>query len=336
MRGERDGRDAADWRVVLITTGGTIESVGRGPLDLDGYMFTGLRIPPQKLLDDLRTFLPDAEIELAPLPPTPSPDVTSRDWFALRERVLECNDGSNVHVITHGTNTLEETALFLDLTLPVTRPVVLTGAMRPASALGSDGLFNLVAAVRVALDEDSAGRGVLVVMGAAVHAAAHVTKHASDRLEAFASPSNGPVGRIRAEGRVLFHSKPLPRNPVEIPIGVSTLPRVDVVLAHADADAAHIDASVHHGALGLVVAGTGSGFPTARQRKALERASSSGVWVCRAARGSSANADTSPAFPGWLAAGSARPWQARIVLGVCLAAGVSIERCQDLLNEIGS
>ena len=322
--------------MLLLTTGGTIEAVGDGPLDLDGYMFTGLRVRPDDLLDGVRSVLPGIPIALEVLASIPSPDVTSQHWLELRRAILARGLSADAIVVTHGTNTLEETALFLDLTLGVDSLVVLTGAMRPASAVGSDGVTNLVAAVRVASDPRSHGRGVLVVVGRDIHAAGRVTKHASDVFEAFSAVSGGPLGRVGYDGGVRFHGAACPRDVVALPEDLGALPRVDVVLAHSEADGVHIAASVANGAQGIVLAGTGGGFPTVRQRAALEVARERGVWVCRAGRGAAANADANHAFPGWLAAGVMRPWQARVVLAVCLAAQVEPVRCQAILDELGS
>jgi L-asparaginase len=322
--------------VMLLTTGGTIEAVGDGPLDLDGYMFTGMRVPAEQLLADVRDALPDVSIAFAPLATIPSPDVTSEHWLALRDAIVGRGSEAASFVVTHGTNTLEETALFLDLTLSAPATVVLTGAMRPAGAIGADGPANLVAAVRVAREPASRGRGVLVVLGGTVHAASRVTKHASDTIESFSSPGTGPVARVGLDGRVRFHAPPAGRDTVELPEGLTRLPRVDVVVAHSESDGAHAVASVEHGARGIVLAGTGGGFPSEQQRSALEAAREQGVWVCRAGRGAAATADANRAFPGWLAAGTMRPWQARVVLAVCLAGGVAPERCQALLDRHGS
>jgi len=333
-RGVARGDQAAS--VSLLTTGGTIEAVGDGPLDLDGYMFTGLRVAPAELVDGIDVLSLGVALTIEPLQTIPSPDITSRDWLRIRQEVLERLPHRDAIVVTHGTNTLEETALFLALTVPSRIPIVLTGAMRPARSIGSDGQANLVAALRVAATPESADRGVLVVMDDVIHDARRVTKERSDSISAFTSPGHGPVGRVGSDGRVRFHGAPCPPTLIPIPDGLQHLPRVDVVSSHADADGVHIEASVLAGAKGIVLSGTGSGHPTAAQREAMDAARESGVMVCRAARGGRSNADASANFSGWTAAGSLRPWQARIVVAVCLAAGMEVAGCEQVLQGLGT
>lgn len=334
-RGSATQRDDAP-RVLLVTTGGTIEALGRDQLDFDGYMGTGRSVDPGELLAGLIGSGLETHVELLRMGNIPSPALTSSHWLRLLRELRRRAESCDGIVVTHGTNVLEETAIFLDLTLDVEIPVVLTGAMRPFSAVGYDGTANLVAGVRVAADSTSRGRGVLVVLGNTIHAARRVTKTASDALDAFTSPSGGPVGRIGLDGTIRYYSHFAQSSRVlKISDELDALPRVDVVLSHVDADGMLVRASVANGAKGIVLAGSGAGFPSADQWSALDEAQASGVVVCRTGRGAGAKADRNEVLEGWLAAGSLRPWQARSALAVCLAAGLGPAECQLVLDEYG-
>ncbi len=179
-------------RIALIATGGTIDSLGTDRLDLAFYTETGRRLAGGDLLRSLPEVATIAEVEEVPYPRTPSYALTPDDWMALGALVQRTVDqGFDGVVITHGTNTLEETAFFLHLMVRSDKPVVLTGAMRPANGLGSDGAFNLLRAISVAAAPSSAGLGCVVVMDGTIHAARHVTKTATFRLE-----PEGPATKV--------------------------------------------------------------------------------------------------------------------------------------------
>lgn len=317
-------------RIVVVTTGGTIEAIGHGPDDLSTYMTTGRTVAPETLVPDLA----GVEATHHRFGGIPSPSVTSRDWRRLLAEVERLAVGADGIVITHGTNTLEETALFLALTWPHPVPLVLTGAMRPASARSSDGPGNLVDALRVAASSAAAGRGALVVFAGRVHEASSVTKDRADHLDAFASPGRGPVGIVADDGSIRFGHPGRPRPaPVRL-ASDAALPRVEVVVSHADADGVSVDAVVAAGARGIVVAGTGNGFPTQSQHEALDRAHANGVTIVRASRCGEAMTRPHPSFPGWLAGGGLRAWQARTVVAVGLAAGQDADRLQATIDDL--
>jgi L-asparaginase len=316
-------------RVAVVTTGGTIDSVGADRLDLAAYLETGRRLEPGELLasiaPELATIVRVTEVPFRRLR---AHAMTDTDLADLRDVVagLLARDEADGIVVTHGTNTLEETAWLLHLVLATDAPVVLTGAMRPASGLSGDGPLNLVEAVRVAASPGARGLGVLVVMDDTIHGARDVTKSNTLRVSAFADGASGPVGRVDGDGRVVITHRPARGTSVHgayAAVDLRTLPRVDVLTSHQGADGALVDAAVAAGARGIVSAGTGAGYPTPGEVAALERASATGVVVCQASRVGAGRVPLVPSLVarGWLAADDLVPWKARILLRLALAAG---------------
>jgi L-asparaginase len=303
--------------VVILGTGGTIAGVAASAGDELTYRSAQLGV------DALVTGVP----ELAELPleteqvaQVDSKDMTHAIWQALAARVafhLAREEVAGV-VITHGTDTMEETAYLLHRLLAPAKPVVLTGAMRPASSRLADGPRNLADAVALARDSASGAHGVLVVMGAAVHGAADVRKLHANRVDAFGSGDVGPLARFEQGG---LHR--LRGWPSGLPLGIETIgsdpagwPAVEIVTSHAGASGALVDALVRDGVGGIVVAATGNGGVHAQLEQALERAAAAGVRVVRATRcgeGAILEPDGPPnrALP---SAGALTPAKARVEL----------------------
>jgi L-asparaginase len=312
-------------RVALIFTGGTIDSVGVDRLDLAWYIEAGKRLADGELVERVPELASIADVTEVPFRRLTSQSITDRDLFdlvALIHRLFDENAADGV-VITHGTNTLEETAYFLHLVLKRTKPVVIIGSMRPSSALSADGYLNLLNGVRVAASPEAAGLGVLVVLNDTIHSARDVTKTATYRVETFQGRDLGPLGYADNDGRVLFYHRPVRRHTTETEFdvaGLEALPRVDVVVTHLGADGSLIDASVAAGAKGIVNAGTGAGRPTPGEEAALVRASEAGTFVVQSTRVGSGRTVSSPGLrrKGWSAADNLQPWKARILLALGL------------------
>jgi L-asparaginase len=248
-------------------------------------------------------------------------------------------DAADGVVITHGTNTLEETAYFLNLTLKSDRAVVLVGAMRPASGLSADGDLNLVNGIRVAAAADSRGRGVLVLLNDTIHAARAVTKTATLRLETFRAPDLGPLGYADTDGRVRYYLSPTRAHTLDTPFDIrqlEQLPRVDVVISYVDADGAMLDAAVGAGARGIVSAGTGGGRVTPLEEAAFDRARGRGVVICQSSRVGSGRVVRSPGLErrGIVAADNLQPWKARILLALALTQTADAEAIQTLFDTL--
>jgi L-asparaginase len=279
-------------RIAVIGTGGTISSLGASSLDVLDYPDFGQKLSCEALLDRF----PESRLVAEPIPLTfrqvGSTEIGPEEWVELRETIhrIARNDPPVAgFVIPHGTATLEETAFFLNLTLAVAQPVVLVGAQRPASALGSDAGMNLVNALRVAGSPEARGKGVLAVLNDEIHTARDVVKTSTYRLQTFRSFDFGALGHVDGDG-VHFYRRPLRKHMPDTQFAASdlrALPRVDIVYSYAGADGALVDAAAAAGARGIVSAGFAPGSPTPRQRTAFERAAKSGVVIVQCSRAAS-------------------------------------------------
>lgn len=280
-------------RIAVIGTGGTISSLGSSSLDVLDYPDFGQKLTAEALLDRV----PETRLVAEPVPVTfrqvGSTDIGPKDWVELRaliHRFAHDEPGLAGFVIPHGTATLEETAFFLNLTLAVAHPVVLVGAQRPASALGTDAGMNLVNALRVAGSPEARGKGVLVLLNDEINAARDVVKTSTYRVQTFRSLDFGALGHVDGDG-VHFYRAPLGAHMPDGPFAAldlaAALPRVDIVYSYAGADGALVEAAVAAGARGIVSAGFAPGSPTPAQRAALERAAQSGVVVVQCSRAAS-------------------------------------------------
>ncbi|HYH91760.1 MAG TPA: asparaginase [Candidatus Saccharimonadales bacterium] len=329
---------AARPRVALVFTGGTIDSVGVDRLDLAWYIEAGKRLDDGELVERVPELDRIAAVEEVPFRRLPSQSITDGDLADLVTTIHEIfeSDRADGVVITHGTNTLEETAYYLHLALKTDRPVVIVGSMRPSSAVSADGYLNLLNGVRVAADPASAGMGVLVVLNDTILGARDVTKTATYRVETFQGRDLGPLGYADNDGRVLFYHRPVRPHTTatEFQVGEAALPRVDVVVSYLGADATMIDAAVAAGAKGIVSAGTGAGRPTPAEDAALLRASEAGVVICQGTRVGSGRAVRSPGLVkrGWVASDNLQPWKARILLRFALATTSDVDEIQRMFD----
>ncbi len=305
--------------VAVLATGGTIAS--RQDAAKGGYV-------PAVSVDELISAVPAirkiARIHVEQISNIPSQDMNQDVWIrlALRVNTLLSRPEITGIVITHGTNTLEETAYFLDLTTNGTKPVILVGAQRPASDPDSDGPRNLLDAIRVALAPDAAGKGVLVVMNGQINAARDVTKANTSQVETFRSLEFGPLGLVDAE-RVRFYRSPMRGTSFQVKSGTQ-LPQVDIVMSYAGADGRLIRSLVDHsGPKGLVIAGLGLGTVPGPMFDAIREARSRGIAVAISTR-----VPTGRVFPLSAAKGSALALRQ---IGCVLADNLSPQKTRVLL-----
>ncbi|MEJ0018442.1 MAG: asparaginase [Acetobacteraceae bacterium] len=313
-------------KVAVIGTGGTISGVGRDRLDLYEYGTSGRFMHVDELIAGVPELARVAEVVAVRYKNVGSTEIGPADWLTLVKLIDEtvaADPAIAGIVVTHGTATLEETAYFLNLTVRVPVPVVVVGAMRPSSALGADGGMNLLNGVRVAASPQARGMGVMVVLNDEINAARDVAKTSNYRLNTFISRDFGILGSTDGDA-VTFYRKSLRRGAPDTEFdvaGLATLPRVDIVLAYAGADAALVEAAVAAGAKGIISSGLPSGSATPAQKDALKRAVQSGVVVVQSSRsGSGRVIDDKVALraAGFLAADSLTPQKARILLMVAL------------------
>ena len=324
-------------RVVVLATGGTIAGSSGDPASSAQYQ--AATVPVSQLVQAVPALADVARVEAEQVAQVDSKDMTFGLWQQLAERVGYWSTQPDVAgiVITHGTDTLEETAMFLHLTQACPVPVVITAAMRPATSLSADGPLNLLDAVRVAASADARGKGVLVVLNQQIHAARDVTKAHTSAVDAFVSPNTGPLGYVQ-DAYIRFTRSPARREIELLPVP-SAWPMVEIVVSHAQPGRVAIDALVSAGVKGLVVAATGNGSVHETLAAALADACGAGVAVVRSSRTGAGHVSIpsrpSPRAGMFVSAGDLNPWKARVLLLLALAAdpalGVDAGRLQALL-----
>ncbi|MGH9884296.1 MAG: asparaginase [bacterium] len=305
-------------RVHIVATGGTIASTnyysGRS-----GHVGVSDLVKAVPQLDSIAALSAEQFANIA------SSSMTPANWLQLSRTIsdtLHARPDLAGIVVTHGTDTMEETAYFLDLTIKDPRPVVVTGAMRPSDGIGIDGPANLYNAVRVAGSATARDRGVMILLNDEILAARDATKSNAVRPNAFSAPYRGDLGLAEPEG-IVFHRAP-GRHQVFDLSNVRDLPRVDISYTYSGADGADIDAFVAAGAKGIVVAAAGRGATTPAQRQAIERAMAKNVIVVVGTRAGSGTVPVgegvrgASASPSTIGTGDLNPQHARVLLMLAL------------------
>jgi L-asparaginase len=327
-------------RVALIITGGTIDSVGKDRLDLAWYIEAGKRLADGELLAQLPELKSIAEVQEIPFRRLPSHALVDKDWLDLVRTIHSIFDQDKADgiVITHGTNTIEETAYFLNLTLKTNKPVIVVGSMRPSSAISADGYLNVVNAVKVAADPNSRARGCLLVMNDSIYNGRDVTKNATYRVDAFQSRDLGPLGFADADGKIVYYHTPVKKHTLETEFDVrnaQSLPRVDIVVSYVNADGKMIDAAAAAGAKGIVSAGTGAGRPTPAEDEAFDKAyKEKGTIMCLCSRVAAGRVARSPGLAkrGFVAGDNLQPWKARLLLSLALTKTNNADEIQRMFD----
>jgi L-asparaginase len=270
-----------------------------------------------------------------------SQNMSDAVWLKLAQRLnaVLAEPGVDGVLITHGTDTLEETSYFLSLVTRSDKPVVMVGAMRPATALSADGPGNLYNAVAVVTDPGARGRGTMVCLNEVVHFARNVVKTDTTGVQTFQSPNRGPAGLVHT-GKVRWF-EPMDRkfgSASEFSVDtLQQLPRVDVIYAHANMSADLIDAAVKNGARGLVIAGVGDGNMTTPALEAVSLAVRQGVVVVRSTRLPQGvvlrNNEIDDDARGLVVAGELNPAKSRVLLQLALTRTVDPVRIQQIFDE---
>lgn len=309
-------------KVILIATGGTIAGTSASSIDTTDYA------PGQVSGEDLINALPEiadvARVEVRQFLNVASPDLTNVHLLELARLVRGYAEDETVAgiVITHGTSTTEETALFLDLVTKTAKPVIVVGAMRPASAISADGSLNLLQAIALAISPSARHRGVMIVSNDRIGSALYTSKSHSQAVDAFRSYDAGHLGVfIGIQPRFFFQPAAVHGLPHFDLRDVAALPRVDILYSHQDEDPGYVDHAIASGARGIVVAGTGNSTVSKPMERRIDRAMAEGTPVVRASR---TGAGFVSARSEGIAAGFYNPQKARMLLALAIQAGASI------------
>ena len=324
-------------RIVIVATGGTIAGSAESTTAA-GYQSGGVAV--DVLIDAVPQMKKFADVRGVQVSSLGSQDMNDELWVMLAtevNRLLAAADVDGV-AITHGTDTMEETAYFLNLVVKSDKPVVLTGSMRPSTSLGADGPLNIYNAVGVASDPRAKGRGVLVVANDDIHDARAMTKRHTSDVQTFVSPEVGLVGVCLFDDREFMRS-PAHAHTTATPFTVvsgQVLPRVDVIYAHAGMCPDVIDGAVANGAKGLIIAGVGGGNMTTPALDAVKRAISKGVVVVRSTRVGEGmvrrNIEVDDDTVGTVASKELNPAKARVLLKLALTQTSDPKRVQEYFD----
>lgn len=321
-------------RIVLVATGGTIAGSGESSATA-GYK-SGVASVDQMLqsVPDINKIATVSGIQFCNIG---SQDMNFATLIGLAKQIntlLERDDVDGV-VVTHGTDTMEESSFFLSLTVKSTKPVVMVGAMRPASALSAEGPLNLYNGIAVAASPQSAGHGVVVVMNDYIYDPQSLIKMHTSSVQAFQAPEKGAAGRV-VYGDVHFYSSNNRRHGASSQFSVDAvtdLPRVDVIFGCTGMPADLIDASVKLGARGIVIAGVGNGNMSAAALEACRQAVEKGVVVVRASRVATGavgrNVEIDDDALGLVASDELNPAKARVLLSLLLIEKHSLGEIQE-------
>ena len=322
--------------VVILATGGTIAGAAATGTQ-SGYTSGAVGI--DTMIAGVPGITNLASIKGEQISNVGSQDMSFDILLKVAKRINELARSSDVDgiVITHGTDTMEESAFFLNLTVKTDKPVVMVGSMRPSTAVSADGPLNLYNAVGVAADPNAKGRGVLVVMNDMIHAAHSLTKTSTTAVQTFLSPVRGVVG-VASYGKNDFYSTPPWKHTTQSEFditNVTTLPRVDIIFAGMDTSPALIDASAS-GAKGIVIAGVGNGNMNKASVTAAANAVKKGVVVVRSSRVATGlvgrNVELNDDELGFIASDELNPQKARILLTLALLKPRSAKEIQALFQ----
>lgn len=309
--------------IVILGTGGTITGVGAHPLAMTVYNAGELDI--HQVVAGIPQLHERANITTEQFTKLGAFNASFELWIDLAERVNTLLADSKVDgvVITHGTDTLEDTAYFLNLVVKSEKPVVITGSMRPASALCAEGPLNIYNAVCIAASKQAIGKGVLVAFNDEIHAAREVTKTNTSNVSTFKSLNTGPIG-IVSNGEPIFYLASIRRHTFNSEFSVDSktnFPAVKVLYFHINEDTSLLEAALAAGVQGIVYVGTGNGNLAGAVARPLRSAVANGLTLVRATRvtgGIVATSVTKWDELGYIAADNLNPSKARILLMLAL------------------
>ncbi|MBV8175234.1 MAG: type II asparaginase [Verrucomicrobia bacterium] len=325
--------------VVILATGGTIAGSGATSTTTVGYK--PATVPVQALIDAVPELKKVATVQGEQVFQIASQNMTNEYWLKLAKRVNELLQQPDVDgiVITHGTDTLEETAYLLNLVAKSAKPVVIVGAMRPSTALSADGPINLYNAVLVAGSKEAVGKGVLVCMNDQINSARDVTKTNTSTADTFKSPELGVLGYIQGD-RVAFYRLPARRHTLNSEFDISgadKLPNVEIAYGFANVSRTTVDALAAAGVDGIVYAGVGDGNPSEVTEQALADARAKGILIVRSARVGNGivarNSEVNDDKRDFVVSDTLNPQKARILLMIALTKTKDTKEIQRMFYE---
>lgn len=320
--------------VVILATGGTIAGTGATSTTTVGY--TAATVGVEALIAAVPELKKVANVRGEQVVQVASENMTNELWLKLAKRVNVLLAQSDVDgiVVTHGTDTIEETAYFLNLVVKSTKPVVIVGAMRPSTAISADGPVNLYNATTLAGSKNAAGKGVLVALNDQINAGRDVTKANTSTADTFRTPDLGFLGYMQ-DNKAHFYRAPIRRHTAETEFDIAaldSLPRVDIVYGYANASRVPVDAFVAAGAKGLVNAGVGDGSVHKDVLPGLVDARQKGVVIVRSARVGSGivarNGEVNDDKKDFVVSDTLNPQKARILLMLALTKTSSTREIQ--------
>jgi L-asparaginase len=325
--------------IVIVATGGTIAGAATSATDA-GYQSGAVGV--DLLIQAVPQMKDVAEVTGEQIASIGSQDMNDEVWLKLAKRVNEllADPGVAGVVITHGTDTMEETSYFLDLVVKSDKPVVLTGSMRPSTAMSADGPLNIYNAVAIAADPKARGRGVMVTVDDDIHSAHDIVKtHTTD----VGTMSSGEAGLIGASlfGVYTWYRSPAQvhtmKSEFKIVPSQTTLPRVDIIYAHANMSPDMITSAAKNGAKGLIIAGVGDGNMTSQAADAVKQVIAQGVVVVRSSRTNGGiirrNIELNDDQMGTVASMELNPTKARVLLQLALLKTSDPKKIQDYFNR---
>ncbi|BAE55831.1 Asparaginase/glutaminase [Aspergillus flavus] len=323
--------------VTIFATGGTIAGSSADNTATTGYKAGAVGI--QTLIDAVPEMLNVANVAGVQVTNVGSPDITSDILLRLSKQINEvvCNDPTMAGaVVTHGTDTLEESAFFLDATVNCRKPVVIVGAMRPSTAISADGPLNLLQSVTVATSPKARDRGALIVMNDRIVSAFYASKTNANTVDTFKAIEMGNLGEVVSNKPYFFYPPVKPTGKTEVDIrNITSIPRVDILYSYEDMHNDTLYSAIDNGAKGIVIAGSGSGSVSTPFSAAMEDITTKhNIPIVASTRTGNGEVPSS-AESSQIASGYLNPAKSRVLLGLLLAQGKSIEEMRAVFERIG-
>jgi L-asparaginase len=324
--------------ITILATGGTIAGAGATANQAN---YSPSAISAQDLIKTVTGIEKLANITCEQILSIGSQNITDANWLEIAQRANHLLNTTNVDgiVITHGTDTLEETAYFLNLTIKSTKPVILVGAMRPSTSIGCDGPINLYNAVALAADKQAENKGVLVVMADNIFAARDVAKTGASSVEAFSAHNSGKIGHISyGNAKIYYQPTKLHTKNTEFDVSKNNiLPKVEIVQIYAGFDANIIDSFITDDIKAIVVAGVGGGNVGKDALPKLIKARQKGIFIVRSSRVGSGfilpNMEINDDEFGFITADNLSPQKARILTKLAILQTENLDKIKEIFNK---